>query len=79
MTCSLMWFRRDLRRADNPALAEAVAAADQAIPVFVFDPALRDPAARPRRAYLLASLAPYATGSAGWRRCAAIRQTRSPG
>jgi deoxyribodipyrimidine photo-lyase len=56
MTCSLMWFRRDLRLADNPALAEAVSAADQVIPVFVFDPALWEPAGRPRRAYLLASL-----------------------
>jgi deoxyribodipyrimidine photo-lyase len=57
MTCSLIWFRRDLRLADNPALIEAVGAADTVVPVFVFDPALWQPAGRPRRAYLLASLA----------------------
>jgi deoxyribodipyrimidine photo-lyase len=56
MTCSLIWFRRDLRLADNPALIEAVGAADTVVPVFVFDPALWQPAGLPRRAYLLASL-----------------------
>jgi deoxyribodipyrimidine photo-lyase len=54
-----MWFRRDLRLADNPALASAVAAAgaDQGVvPLFVLDPALSTPAGVPRRAYLAASL-----------------------
>jgi deoxyribodipyrimidine photo-lyase len=61
---SVMWFRRDLRLADNPALLSAVAAAaadtgpdGHVVPLFVLDPALRDPAGQPRRAYLAASLA----------------------
>jgi deoxyribodipyrimidine photo-lyase len=50
-----MWFRRDLRLADNPALLEACAA-DGVLPLFVLDPALWGPAGLPRRAYLGASL-----------------------
>jgi len=38
-----MWFRRDLRLTDNPALAAALAAADEVMPVFVFDPASEHP------------------------------------
>lgn len=50
-----MWFRRDLRLADNPALR---AAADDGpvLPLFVLDPALWGPAGPSRRAYLCASL-----------------------
>ena len=50
-----MWFRRDLRLADNPALLEA-AADGEVLPLFVLDPALWDPAGPSRRAYLCASL-----------------------
>ena len=32
-----MWFRRDLRIGDNPALLEAIAAADEIVPVFILD------------------------------------------
>jgi deoxyribodipyrimidine photo-lyase len=54
-TAAVMWFRRDLRLSDNPALLEA--AADGAVlPLFVLDPALWDPAGPSRRAYLSASL-----------------------
>src|SRR5436190_15607589 len=56
MTTSIMWFRRDLRLGDNPALAAAAGAADDVLPLFVIDPALWDPAGAPRRAYLVASL-----------------------
>jgi deoxyribodipyrimidine photo-lyase len=49
-----MWFRRDLRVRDNPAL---LAAGSEVLPVFVFDPVLWDAACDTRRAYLLASLA----------------------
>jgi deoxyribodipyrimidine photo-lyase len=50
-----MWFRRDLRLGDNPALLEA--AADGAVlPLFVLDPALWGPAGPSRRTYLAASL-----------------------
>ncbi len=52
---SVMWFRRDLRLADNPALVEA-AADDGVLPLFVLDPALWRPAGPSRRAYLAASL-----------------------
>jgi len=58
-----MWFRRDLRLADNPALLSAVSHATDAVagvevvPLFVLDPALSNPAGPPRRAYLAASLA----------------------
>nr|WP_179519727.1 deoxyribodipyrimidine photo-lyase [Nocardioides perillae] len=50
-----MWFRRDLRLGDNPALLEACDA-DGVLPLFVLDPALWDPAGPSRRAYLTASL-----------------------
>ncbi|MBJ7358939.1 MAG: deoxyribodipyrimidine photo-lyase [Nocardioides sp.] len=50
-----MWFRRDLRLADNPALLEAVADGP-VMPLFVLDPALWGPAGPSRRAYLGASL-----------------------
>ena len=50
---SIMWFRRDLRIKDNPALH---AAGPEVLPVFVFDPALWEPAGELRRAYLVASL-----------------------
>ena len=52
---SVMWFRRDLRLSDNPALVEA-SADDGVLPLFVLDPVLWGPAGPPRRAYLAASL-----------------------
>jgi deoxyribodipyrimidine photo-lyase len=52
---SVMWFRRDLRLSDNPALLEAVADGP-ALPLFVLDPELWRPAGPSRRAYLAASL-----------------------
>ncbi|HET8718948.1 MAG TPA: deoxyribodipyrimidine photo-lyase [Nocardioidaceae bacterium] len=55
---AVMWFRRDLRLADNPALLAACAAAgeDGVLAVFVVDPVLWGPAGPSRRAYLAASL-----------------------
>jgi deoxyribodipyrimidine photo-lyase len=50
-----MWFRRDLRLGDNPALLEAVAEGP-VLPLFVLDPALWGPAGPTRRAYLASSL-----------------------
>ena len=47
---SIMWFRRDLRLRDNPALAAALAGGD-VLPVFVADPAF-SPSGAPRRALL---------------------------
>ena len=47
---SIMWFRRDLRLGDNPALAAALADGD-VLPLFVVDPAF-ERAGAPRRALL---------------------------
>ena len=52
---SVMWFRRDLRLADNPALIAAAEDGD-VLPLFVLDPALWGPAGPSRRTYLAASL-----------------------
>jgi deoxyribodipyrimidine photo-lyase len=38
MTTAVVWYRDDLRVTDNPTLADAVAAADLVVPVYVFDP-----------------------------------------
>ncbi len=40
MSISILWFRRDLRLTDNPALLAAVEASDEVLPVFVRDPVL---------------------------------------
>jgi deoxyribodipyrimidine photo-lyase len=55
---SVLWFRRDLRLADHPALLAATdeAAARGVVPVFVVDPALWTPAGPARRAWLVRSL-----------------------
>ena len=62
---SIMWFRRDLRLLDNPALLAALSAAGadggatdaRVIPLFVLDPAIWHPAGPVRQAYLTAALA----------------------
>jgi len=38
MACAIVWFRRDLRLADNPALAGACATCEQVIPVYIDAP-----------------------------------------
>ncbi|MGI8614293.1 MAG: cryptochrome/photolyase family protein [Nocardioidaceae bacterium] len=66
MPTAVMWFRRDLRLADNPALRAAVdAGSDGVLPLFVLDPALWGPAGPSRRAYLSASLADLGPRVAG--------------
>jgi deoxyribodipyrimidine photo-lyase len=50
-----MWFRRDLRLADNPALLDACDS-DGVLPLFVLDPSLWGPAGVSRRWYLTQSL-----------------------
>ena len=52
----MLWFRRDLRLADNPALAAAAAAGD-VVALFVLDPRLLRSAGAPRVAFLLRCLA----------------------
>jgi deoxyribodipyrimidine photo-lyase len=57
---SLLWFRRDLRLADHPAMLAAIDAArpdGAVVPVFVVDPALWRPAGAPRRQFLRDCLA----------------------
>lgn len=41
---ALVWFRRSIRLDDNHALTEAIAAAEQVVPVFILDP---DPLSQP--------------------------------
>jgi deoxyribodipyrimidine photo-lyase len=55
---AVVWFRRDLRVADHPALLAALGAADQVVPVFVVDRALLDgrPSGPNRRAFLAGAL-----------------------
>ncbi|CAB4779246.1 unannotated protein [freshwater metagenome] len=51
-----MWFRRDLRLADNPALLEAISSSDNIVPVFILDKKLIDATGNKRLAYLGQSL-----------------------
>ena len=51
-----MWFRRDLRIGDNPALLDALAAAEEIVPVFILDKKLIDATGSKRLAYLGQSL-----------------------
>ena len=71
-TSAVMWFRRDLRLGDNPALLEAAADGD-VLPLFVLDPALWGPAGPVRRAYLAA----VAAGPGHLAAAAAARLARS--
>lgn len=59
MKTVIWWVRRDLRLADNPALAAAAAAGDVVIPCFVIEPRLLDtPQTAPKRlAFLFGGLA----------------------
>jgi deoxyribodipyrimidine photo-lyase len=52
----IMWFRRDLRLADNPALL-AAADGSEVLPVFVLDPRLLGAAGAPRLTFLAGALA----------------------
>jgi deoxyribodipyrimidine photo-lyase len=52
---TVLWFRRDLRTSDHPALVRAAEEGD-VVPLFVVDPRLWDPAGPPRQAWLLRSL-----------------------
>src|SRR5277367_5881477 len=52
---SVLWFRRDLRLHDNPALL-AAAADGPVTALFVLDDALRKPSGAPRLAFLYRSL-----------------------
>ena len=54
MRTAVVLFTRDLRVHDHPALAAAVAAADEVVPLFVLDPAVLSRFGAPNRvAFLL--------------------------
>ncbi|MGO4661081.1 deoxyribodipyrimidine photo-lyase [Terrabacter sp. 2TAF16] len=63
-TTSILWFRRDLRLNDHPALLAAVDAAAHVLPVFVLDPRLLE-TDTPRTRRLLASLASLSKDTRG--------------
>lgn len=52
---TVVWFRRDLRLGDHPALLAAAESGEEVLPVFVLDPRLLNPDL-PRSKRLLASL-----------------------
>ena len=54
---AVVWFRRDLRLADHPALTAAIAAARTVVPLFVLDDRLLTQAAPARAWFLRASVA----------------------
>ncbi len=55
-TTAVVWFRRDLRLADHPALAEAVTHALRVVPLFILDDRLLGGAAPSRSWFLRRSL-----------------------
>jgi deoxyribodipyrimidine photo-lyase len=57
MSTAVLWFRRDLRLADHPALLAALDAADEVVPLFVLDPRLQRASGAPRLAFLAGCLA----------------------
>ena len=57
MSRAVMWFRRDLRLADNRALSAALAEHSEVVPLFVVDPRLVEPSGAPRLAYMCDALA----------------------
>lgn len=56
----IVWFRRDLRLADNPALAAAVATGEEIVPLYILDPGT--PLGGASRWWLHGSLAALASG-----------------
>ena len=61
MSNSVMWFRRDLRLEDNPALIAASKAGNngancEVTPLFVLDPMFLERSGAPRLAFLFRSL-----------------------
>ena len=56
MKRNIIWFRRDLRIADHPALLEAIKGSDEILPVFILDKSLIGQSGSKRLAYLGQSL-----------------------
>ena len=55
-TKSIVWFRRDLRISDHPALVAALSESDEIVPVFIIDSKLIERTGRNGLAYLAQSL-----------------------
>ena len=55
-TKSILWFRRDLRISDHPALVAAVSESDEIVPVFIIDSKLIERTGSNGLAYLAQSL-----------------------
>ena len=53
---AIMWFRRDLRISDNPALLAAIAASDEIVPLFIMNDEVAKNSGPYRLAYLAKSL-----------------------
>jgi len=53
---SIIWFRRDLRISDHPALLAAISESSEIVPVFILDPKLIKTGGSKRLAYLGQSL-----------------------
>ena len=53
---SIIWFRRDLRIGDNPALNAAIEAGDEIVPVFILNSKSTFLGGSKRLAYLAQSL-----------------------
>ena len=51
-----MWFRRDLRMDDHPALCHAAREGREVVPLFVLDPSLIGPSGAPRLAFMYRTL-----------------------
>ena len=60
-----MWFRRDLRLKDNPALLDAIASDSNVYALFVLDPVLWGQSGSVRTNYLIDSLSKLNTQLAG--------------
>ena len=56
MKRNIIWFRRDLRISDHPALLAAIESSDEILPVFILDKALIGQSGSKRLAYLGQSL-----------------------
>jgi len=53
---SILWFRRDLRIGDHPALNAAIEAGEEIVPVYILDPKVIKDTGSKRLAYLAQSL-----------------------
>jgi deoxyribodipyrimidine photo-lyase len=66
VSSAVVWFRRDLRLSDNPAVLDGLAAGGgSAVALFVIDPLLWQSAGPVRQTYLLRSLAALGEGLDG--------------